>query len=134
MKFETRSSTRRQTLALLLSPVVWMTYFMLIYLLDEAACGLHLLTFQVWPGVMAVILIMLLLSLLTLGVIGYSGYLSWQVWRQAEAGREAADSGPDQEATFISDIFVGTSGVMLSGLFALLTLVVMVGVVVLRPC
>jgi hypothetical protein len=133
----TAFSTRRRAPALLLSPVAWMIYFVLIYLLDEAACALNILRFPLWGRVTAVMLLMLVLTLLTLLLTLYAGYLGWKLWRQAKAASQSANqqtSEWEHETAIGRDLFVGKSGVMLSSLFVLLTLAVALSIVWLRPC
>lgn len=122
---ERNEQIKRWTI-LLLSPVVWTICFGLLYLLDEAVCGLHVWRWFVWGQVTAVIPIMLLLILLTFGLIIGNAYRSWQLW-QKPANALA-------ETTAERDQFIGMSGFMLSSLFAFLTVGLAAAVIVLKPC
>lgn len=115
MKFFSGPTTRRrQWLGFILSPVVGTAYFMVVYVLDEAACKLTFLS----PT--AVSPITTLLTLLTLAVIGYAGWLAYQAWQQGDGEGNGR--------------FLGLSGLFLCGLFALMTVAVWVAAWVLMPC
>lgn len=108
------TTRRRQWLGFMLSPVVWTTYFVLVYVLDEAACKLTLI------GEEALLPLATLFGLLTLGVIGYAARLAYQAWRY---GDEAGNGR-----------FLGMSGLLLCGLFALMTAATWAAAWLLTPC
>ncbi len=130
MDREQRAGIRRW-LALLLSPLAWIVYFTLVYLVDETSCGLFYFRSTI-GGVTAVTLILLGLTLVTLLACAFSAYLGWQI-RQTVA--EAAVRPDVQRTTGESrDMFIGLSAILLSVLFALLTVAIGTAVWVLPPC
>jgi len=116
----TPAARRRQWLGFVGSPAVWTLYFVAVYVLNEAACKLTLL------GATAVLPVATVLALLTLAAVGYAGWLAYQAWREGD-GAEAEDGGGNGR-------FLGLTGLLLSSLFALMTVAVWVAAWVLRPC
>lgn len=122
---ENSKAQLKRWLILLLSPVVWVTAFTLLYLIDEAACGLHWWRWFVWGQVTAVVPLMLFILLITFAVTLFNAFLGWKLWRKAQDNSH--DIGE-------RDRFIGLSGLMLGLLFAFLTLGLVTAVVVLPPC
>ena len=91
----------------LTGPIVWTVYFMVVYLLVEAACEMVVL------GETAVLPLTLLVTFITGAIIAAAVY---QAWRSAD------------------ESFANKSSVSLNILFLLLTLAVGVTVLVLKPC
>lgn len=114
----TPAARRRQWLGFVGSPAVWTLYFVAVYVLNEAACKLTLL------AATAVFPVATVLALLTLAAVGYAGWLAYQAWNQGEEQDEPGGNGR----------FLGLTGLLLSGLFALMTVAVWVSAWVLRPC
>lgn len=115
MKLLTAPTTRRQQwLGFITSPIVWTVYFVVVYVLDEAACALDLLS----PT--AVLPLTTLFALLTLGFIGLAAWLALRAWREGDG----AGNGR----------FLGLSGLLLCGMFTLMTVAVWVAAWVLMPC
>jgi hypothetical protein len=109
-----RITVGQEWLGFLLSPAAWGIYFVLLYVLDEAACKLDFLT----PGI--VLPLATVFGIITLGMIGFAAR---RAYRSAQ-GEEEGESGR----------FLGSVGLMLCGLFSLSTIAVWVSVLVLMPC
>lgn len=105
---------RRQWLGFLSGPAAWSVYFVVVYVLDEAACKLTLLA----PT--AVFPVATVLTVLTLGLLGYGVYLSYQAWQQGNGEG--------------SGRFLGWTGLLMGGLFILMTLAIWIATWVLMPC
>lgn len=115
MKLPKRASSRRQQwFGFMTSPLAWTLYFILVYVLSEAACGFG------WFAPTAVFPLTSLFAILTLGLIGLAGWRALAAWRWGDG----AGNGR----------FLGLSGLLLCGLFALMTIAVWVAVWVLLPC
>jgi hypothetical protein len=117
----------KRWIVLLISPVVWTLSFGIIYLLNEAVCGLHFWRRFVWDEITAVIPVMLLILLLTLGVTIGNAWFGWKMWRKASLAAQ-------DEAAAERDRFIGAAGMMMGGLFAVLTGGLTVVVLWLQPC
>lgn len=110
----------RQQIIFLASPIAWAVYFIVVYLLTEAACKIGLLR-ESFVG------ISIFLMLPTLAVTGTVTLLSWRTaQRSAPQGGEVNPTETEQ--------FAGHVGVWLNGLFVVLTLGVGVSAMVLLPC
>lgn len=109
----------------LISPVVWMSYFMVLYAFDETVCALDILRSVVWGEVTAAALIMLVLTAATLGVTGFTIYLG---------GRMVRESGQRDDGAAERDRFIGVSAMTLGGLFAVITVGMAAVIVVLNLC
>ena len=114
----------QERIAFLASPTAWSTYFIVVYLLVELACGIGLLR-------RAVEALTLILMLPTLAVIIYAGL------RERSGQKQATQSDIDPASEV--DVrqmqhFAGEVGIWLSGLFVLLTLAVGAAALVLQPC
>lgn len=115
MKLLSGPTTRRQQwLGFVLSPVVWTVYFVVMYVLNEAACRLPLLL----PG--AFFPLATVSTVLTLGLIGLAVWWAWRALREGDG----AGNGR----------FLGLSGLLLGGLFVVMTTAVWVAALVLMPC
>jgi hypothetical protein len=112
-------------LVLLVSPVVWTLSFSLLYLIDEAVCGLSMWRWYVWGRVTAVIPLMLFVLLITFGVTLANAFWGWRMW---QSGQNSAAETAER------DRFIGLSGLLLGGLFSFLTLALVTAVLVLEPC
>jgi hypothetical protein len=131
--------------------VTWSFHFLAGYGLVEAACQLNTLTapFGV-AGLSVVAFLVLLLTVVALLVILYSGWLAYVHWRRlkAEAPEKRRDrrphprakdrapsapSGPDGTARDMTR-FMAVGGLLLSGLFAFVTIATGLPVLVLAPC
>jgi hypothetical protein len=142
MQTNVLSTNRGRWLILLLSPISWMVYFVLAYLLDEAACALNFLYNPVLGRAALIVPILVVLTLLTLVVVLYSGYLGWRLLRDAQRRAEAtaevrehgSEDNGEMEEIAARDEFIAVSGIMLSALFAILTVGFLVVMVVLKPC
>lgn len=110
--------------AFLASPIAWSVYFVVVYLLVEAACRIGLLRD-------AVEAVTLGLMLPTLAVIGYVGLQS----RSVQGHADEADADPTGEIDHRQmQAFAGQVGIWMCGVFALLTLAVGVSALALPPC
>lgn len=115
MKLLNGPTTRRQQwLGFMLSPAAWTVYFVVIYVLNEAACRLPLLS----P--MAFFPLATLFTGVVLALIGLAGWWAWRAWREGDG----AGNGR----------FLGITGLLLSGLFVVMTTAVWVAALVLPPC
>ena len=115
MKLQKRTSSRRQQwFGFIISPLAWTLFFILVYVLSEAACGFG------WFGPTAVLPLASLFAILTLGLICLAGWQAWAAWRWGDG----AGNGR----------FLGITGLLLCGLFTLMTIVVWVAAWVLLPC
>jgi MFS family permease len=122
---------RRRWLALLISPVAWIVYFTLVYLVDETSCNLYFFRSTI-GGVTAVTLIFLALTLLTLLACLLGGYLGRRIARPVAEAAERTDSERTTEES--RDLFIGRAAQMLAALFGLLTVGIGVAVMVLPVC
>ena len=120
-----RKTHLRRWIIMLSSPVAWTISFGIIYLLNEAVCGLHFWRWFVQGEITAVIPVMLLILVLTMGITVGNIYLGWKVWRHAQ---------PSEEDPAERDRFIGAAGLMMGSLFTFLTLGLAVVVVWLQPC
>ncbi len=111
--------------AFLISPVVWTIYFLVVYAFDEIVCGLDVLRSPVWGQVSGAVGLMFLMTIVTLAVTGVGVYLGRQLWR---------DSRESEHISAERDRFIGLSSMLLSGLFAILTVGMAAVIVVLNPC
>lgn len=118
-------------LILLVAPLVWMAYFLVVYLLDEASCGLGFWRNEVWGTVTVLGLVSLGVTVVTLLLITYIGYRGLKLWQKAES--VPAQNTTEKEVVE-RDRFIGLSVVMLSVLFVLLTVGVGLTFLVLRLC
>ncbi len=118
---------------LLLAPILWMAYFMLVYLLDEAACRLAFWHTAVWGPLTVVSLVSLLITGVIFLVMLYPAYWGWQLWQKAKT-EETEGRGVTVTERRQRDRFVGSSAMMLSLLFALLTIGLGLTFLVLEPC
>ena len=118
-------------LILIVAPVLWMAYFLVVYLLDEASCGLGFWRNEVWGTVTVVGLFSLGVTVVILLLITYIGYRGLKLW-QSSASNLAQSSAEKEMAE--RDRFIGLAVVMLSALFVLLTVGVGLTFLVLRPC
>ena len=91
----------------LTGPIVWTVYFMVVYVLVEAACELVVLAET------AVLPLTLIFTVITAVIIAIAAY---QAWRRQD------------------DSFANQSSILLNALFFLLTLAVGTTVLVLQPC
>ncbi|MBK8902568.1 MAG: hypothetical protein IPM53_15375 [Anaerolineaceae bacterium] len=115
MKLLSGPTTRRQQwLGFVLSPVAWTVYFVVVYVLNEAACRLPLLP----PA--AFFPLATLFTVLTLGLIGLAAWWAWRALREGDG----AGNGR----------FLGLSGLFMCGLFVVMTTAVWVAALVLLPC
>lgn len=109
-----KSAQRRLWIGFLGGPVVWSLYFVLVYSHDEAACNLNVVApSTVFP-------VATLFGVLSLGLIGASLYLSYLAWRLGEGQEQAR--------------FAGLAGLVMNGLFVLMTVAVWAITWVLPPC
>ena len=102
-----RKEERQAWIRWLTGPIVWSVYFLTVYLWDEAACHLAILSEA------SVLPVTLVLTFITLALIGTAGYRAWRIR---------------------DDTFANNSSVWLNGLFFFLTMPVGVTVLVLKPC
>lgn len=117
----------KRWIILLISPIVWTLSFGILYLLDEAVCGLHFWREFVWDGITAVIPVMLLIILLTFGLTVANAWFGWKMWRRAR-------STANDEAATERDRFIGAAGMMMGVFFTILTVGLAVVVLWLQPC
>lgn len=108
------TAVRRLWLGFVLSPTVWGVYFVLVYVIDEAACHLSILS----PSM--VVPLVTISGLFALGAIGISARYAYQALRQSEEGENS--------------YFMGWTGLVLAGLFCLSTIAIAVYVWFLMPC
>ena len=124
MKTTTPQQAQKERAALLVSPIAWSIYFMTVYLLIEAACGIGLLR----EAAEALILIGMLP---TLAVIIYAAWQGRSVQKQPD--RREIEAREEINPAHMKE-FSGQVGLWLSGVFVLLTLAVGVTALVLPPC
>lgn len=138
------SATRGRWLTLLLSPVSWMVYFVLVYLLDEAACAIDILEAPIFNHGALLVPMLIVLTLATLAILVYGGHLGWRLVREAKAQStargmvssqdDAQNGSGEYEAVMARDYFIGMSGIILSVLFAIFTVGMLIVIVGVRPC
>lgn len=112
--------------AFLLSPAVWITYFLVVYMVDEVVCGLNVLRSTFWGQVTTADLIMLLLTILTLAACGVGFCLGRRLWQHSQQ--------QERQISIERDRFIGLSAMLMGGLFALLTVGMTAVIIVLKPC
>ena len=64
---------------LLWPPILWLAYFLVVYLVNEASCQLDFWQRTLWGDVTVYNLLALLVSLVVLLGLGYWGYRGWQL-------------------------------------------------------
>jgi hypothetical protein len=107
-------STGRMWLGFFLSPTVWAIYFVMVYVIGEAACHLLILS----PSM--VLPLSTISGLMTLTAIGISARYAYRMRRQNDEGE--------------TGYFMGWTGLLLAGLFGLSTVAVWFSAWFLRPC
>jgi hypothetical protein len=124
MKTTTPKQEYKERFILLASPIAWSVYFIFVYLLIEAACGIGLLR----GAAEALVLIGMLP---TLAIIIYAA-------RQGQSVQKQADSAETEAKEEINPShmqqFAGQVGLWLGVVFVLLTLAVGVTALALQPC
>ena len=125
-----KPSIRSLWLGLLAGPIVWSLYFIGGYALSEAACYLGFLDGTLL-GFNALTTILLLLTTVAFVAIVGIGWLDYQNWRRLRSRRykEVTVGQIDDYGSFMAVV-----GLMLSGLSALLTLVIGLAVPFLPMC
>lgn len=114
---------------LLAGPVGFSVLFLAVYLLNELSCNLDYLLDEV-AGLTISSVISLVLTAATLALIAYAGYLAYGIW---QARRQQVE-GDGQADKTDNRYFIGLFGVLISGLFVLLSLAIGAAVLWLRPC
>lgn len=124
MKTTTPKQGSKEQFALLASPIAWSVYFIFVYLLIEAACGIGLLR-------EAAEVLVLIGMLPTLAVIIYAAWQGQSVQKQANSTEVEAmeEVNPAHMKEFSAQV-----GYWMSAVFVLLTLAVGVTALVLSPC
>ena len=123
-------SSRRQCFRLLAVPIVWMTHFVFLYMVDEFVCKIDFFTTEYFGLSVAAIMI-LLSTVATLAITGYAGWSSYRIWRSTNVEDQPEWQREREESRLR---FMGLSGVLISGMFFLLTVGLAVAVIVLSPC
>ena len=121
---EVQWSRRWQLFSLLVGPIAYSTFFIVAYLLAEAACQTGILMAQV-AGIPLALLLVVALGLGTTGLVVYSGLHAYRAWR-AEGDRDLDTEGRDE--------FMALAAVILTALFALATVLTALSVLVREPC
>lgn len=115
--------------AVLAGPIGWTLHLLITYGLVEVACNTSLLQFAV-AGVPGVVVLVVIATVLTAAPIAYALLVAYRRWRiQREAQDERGYGEEDRAGGFMA-----VSGIMLSGLFLVATLLEGAPVLVLRPC
>jgi hypothetical protein len=110
----------------LISPVVWTAYFMVVYTFNEIVCGLNIFRSVVWGRFTTADIIMLLLTVVPLLATGVGFYFGRQIWLDSKQHEQGISTE--------RDYFIGRSAMLLSGLFAILTLGMTAVILVLNSC
>jgi len=102
----------------LMSPIVWLIQFQLRYSLVEWVCGQQNR------------LVLHIISLLFLAIIAGGGILSWRTWvAEGKAFPTDETSGPHERNLFLSLL-----GVLMSSMFALVTIAQAIAEFMVDPC
>jgi hypothetical protein len=137
MAVSTPAQRRSLWFATLVGPVTWSVYFLAGYSLAEAACRLPLLTGSVW-GHSAVTVALLALTAATLLLTLYAAWLAYAHWRRLKGAQPAekppTTGGRPAGLEGDTDRFLAVSGILLNGLFALLTIANGLPPLLLPPC
>lgn len=123
-------TSRRQWFGMLAGPVVWMTHFVFVYMVDEFVCKIDFFTTELL-GLSAAAILVLLSTVATLAITGYAGWSSYRIWRSTAVEDQPEWQRSREEARLR---FMGLSGVLVSSMFLLLTVGLTVAVIVLSPC
>lgn len=121
---ERQWSRNWQLYSLLVGPIAYSVFFVIGYLLVEAACRTGILLKQV-AGIPLALLLVVALGLLTLALIAYGGiraYRAWSTWRDQDLLAEGRDE------------FMALAALILVALFGLATVLTALSVLVLEPC
>lgn len=115
---------------LLWPPILWMGYFLVVYLFNEASCQLDFWRTPIWGRVTVYNLLALVVSLVVLLTLAHLGYRGWRlVQKKAEPL-----PGVMAQATEERDRLIGLSTVMFTLFLALLTVGLALTFLVLSPC
>lgn len=121
---------RQRKWLLLLPPILWMGYFLLVYLLNEASCNLDFWRMVIGRRLILYSLVALVLTLLVLLALGYLGYQGWQLAQKEAVPPPGVTSRVSQQG----DRFMGLSTVALTLFLALLTIGLALTFLVLPAC
>lgn len=104
------------------SPIIWMTYFFVVYLIAEARCSISLFEFEILGAPAASVLTIVFTVLAVMMILGF-GAGSWRRWRRRGA-TDVAEQGR----------MLGLLGVVSAVIFVIATLSVGVPVLFLPAC
>lgn len=104
------------------SPIIWMTYFFVVYLIAEARCSISLFEFEILGAPAAFILTIVFTILAVMMILGFAAG-SWRRWRRRGA-TDVAEQGR----------VLGLLGVVSALIFVIATLSVGVPVLFLPAC
>lgn len=114
--------------SVLVGPLVYSIYFLIGYMIAEAACKADLLNFTVL-GLDGLAVTELILTLLSVVIIG-SGFVI--AWRTGQSRR--AQGGGDQGSEESASRFLAFGGLVLNPLFILVTVATGGTLIFLQPC
>ncbi len=130
-------SARSLVIGMLAGPVVWIVYFMIGYVLIEAACKTPLFGFSL-AGLMGISIIVIGLTLVALVVLVWTGRMAYHHWLQL---RDVVEPETEGEASFSSEWlsvghgrFMAFTGLLLNSLFAIIIFATGLPALLLWPC
>lgn len=104
-------------------PIIWISYFMVVYLIAEAGCAIEM-GGELLLGLQRVNVITIVATLLSTGAISFFTLRSFRRFRRAD--REATSASQDRS--------LGLMGVLSGTFFILASLYVGVPALVMAPC
>jgi hypothetical protein len=120
-----RSLERAAWTHLLAGPVIYSVYFIVGYMIAEAGCKTEFLS-GTMMGINAVSAVIVVLTGVTALVLLYEVVTSYRHWRRYQ-------NAPESELE-VHKPFVWMSGLLLSALFALMTISTGISIFALQPC
>ena len=104
-------------------PIIWISYFMIVYLVAEAGCAMDLMG-DVQTGIQGVNVITIVATLLSAGAIGFFTLRSWRRFKRADN----EGSSPSQDRS------LALMGVLSGTFFIVASLYVGLPALVMAPC
>lgn len=112
-------------------PILWAVHLMVVYFLTSLRCQWQLLNVRIF-GISGLVLAQAAITLIFTGIIVYAGLLSYRNWQRVGDGFNEELSPMEWKQGRVR--FMALSGVLLSALFSVLTLVPLYPILTVRPC
>lgn len=130
-------SARSLVIGMLAGPVVWIVYFMIGYLLIEAACKTPLFGFSL-AGLRGISIVVIGLTLVALAVVVWAGRMAYHNWQQlrheVEPETEAETALSAEWLSVGHGRFMAFTGLLLNSLFAIIIFATGLPALLLWPC